>query len=91
MDETYCIIPALLNMISTPPQESSSMTMASTSASLETSHLNISTRDFKLGRMVWTLMRAKLRAGAEMSAMRTEASSRANRIVVSRPIPLWDE
>lgn len=38
-----------------------------------------------------TLEMALTRAGSEMSAIRTEAPSRANRIVVSRPIPLGEE
>ena len=62
--------------------------MASTSASLETSHLIVSRRG-GLGRMAWTFWTAVARAGSDMSAMRTAAPSRAKRMVVSSPIPLW--
>ena len=87
LSRTYCIIPALLNMISTPPHESRCFTMASTSVSLETSHLMVSSRG-GLGRIEWTFENAFSRAGSDMSAMRTAAPSRAKRIVVSSPIPL---
>ena len=83
----YCIMPALLNMMSTPPQSSRCLTMASTSDSLETSHLIVSTRG-ESESMERTFERAFSRAGSEMSAMRTAAPSRAKRMVVSRPIPL---
>ncbi len=38
-----------------------------------------------------TLEMALARAGSEMSAIRTEAPSRAKSMVVSRPIPLGEE
>ena len=62
--------------------------MASTSASLETSHLMVSRRG-GLGRMAWTFWTAVAKAGSDMSAMRTAAPSRRKRMVVSSPIPLW--
>ena len=61
--------------------------MASTSDSLDTSHLMVSSRGGS-GRMVWTFASAVARAGSDMSAMRTAAPSRAKRMVVSRPMPL---
>ncbi len=82
-----CMMPALLKMISTPPQESRWETMAATSDSLETSHLIVSRRG-GLGRISWTLAWAFARADSEMSAIRTAAPSRAKRMVVSRPMPL---
>ena len=63
--------------------------MASTSASLETSHLNVSSRGGS-GRISRTLAEAVSRAGAEISAIRTAAPSRAKRMVVSRPMPLGE-
>ena len=80
-------MPALLNMMSTPPQESRCLTAASTSDSLDTSHLMVSSRGGS-GRMEWTFDSATARAGSEMSAIRTAAPSRAKRMVVSRPMPL---
>ena len=82
-----CMIPALLNMMSTPPHESRRSTMAATSDSLETSHLHIWMRGWS-GRISSTLASAMARAGSEMSAMRISAPSRAKRMVVSRPMPL---
>lgn len=38
--------------------------------------------------MEWTFSRAVSRAEVEISVRRTEAPSRAKRMVVSRPIPL---
>jgi len=86
-ENAYCIIPALLNMMSTPPQSSRCSTMALTSDSLETSHVTVSIRG-GLWRIVWIFERAFSRAGSDISAMRTAAPSRAKRMVVSRPIPL---
>ena len=85
-----CMMPALLNMISTPPQVSTAATIASTSASLLTSHFLVSSLvlEGRLGRILLTLVRAVARAGSEISARRTEAPSRAKRMVVSRPMPL---
>ena len=61
--------------------------MASTSASLDTSHLMVSIRGGS-GRMEWTFESAVARAGSDMSAIKTAAPSRAKRMVVSRPMPL---
>lgn len=86
-----CMMPALLNMTSTPPQESRWETAAATSASRETSQVRVSTRcvvEWREGKMEWTLVRAEEREGAEMSVIRTDAPSRRKRMVVSRPMPL---
>ena len=61
--------------------------MASTSGSLDTSHLMVSSRGGS-GRIEWTFDTAAARAGSDMSAIRTAAPSRAKRMVVSRPMPL---
>ena len=39
--------------------------------------------------MVWIFWTAVVRAGVDMSVMRTEAPSRRKRMVVSRPMPLF--
>ena len=83
-------MPALLNMMSTPPQESRCLTAASTSDSLDTSHLMVSSRGGS-GRIEWTFDSAVARAGSDMSTIRTAAPSRAKRMVVSRPMPLGIE
>lgn len=59
------------------------------SDSLETSVTLVSTL-WAEGTSCWSFSRARKRAGAEMSARRTLAPSRAKRIEVSRPIPLRD-
>lgn len=53
--------------------------------------MKVSRRGKGDGRMDWTLEIAVASAGSEMSAMRTEAPSRAKRMVVSRPMPLERE
>ena len=62
--------------------------MASTSDSLDTSHLRVSRRGSGSERVERTFERAVARAGEDMSAMRTAAPSRAKRMVVSSPMPL---
>ena len=84
-----CIMPALLKIMSTPPQESTWDTIAATSSSLDTSHLIV----FNCGclGMIFSIFSVAFsKAGSEISAISTEAPSRRNRIVVSRPIPLHE-
>ncbi|KAH9845887.1 glutamine synthetase [Teratosphaeria destructans] len=83
-----CMIPALLNMTSNPPQASSLATAASTSASLETSTLTVSTLPGACGASSLALVMAFASAGSEISHIKTEAPSRRNSTVVSRPMPL---
>ena len=84
-------MPALLNRMSSPPQESTCEIMAATEDSLETSVTMVSRRPGWEGRRVESLETAVVRAGCEMSAIRTEAPSRRKRWVVSKPIPLGRE
>ena len=98
-----CMIPALLNMMSTPPQESRWSTRDLTSVSLETSqtweclvrYKNRHRQEFTCVSTLWaegtswrSFALAFSRAGAEISAMRTLAPSLAKRMHVSRPMPL---
>lgn len=82
------MIPALLKMMSRPPQASSFSIAACTSDSLETSTLVVSTLPTAFGASDFAFAIAFSKAGSEMSVINTLAPSRRNRIVVSRPMPL---
>lgn len=65
--------------------------MALMSDSLLTSQVVISILPCMFGTISLTFAMPFSRAGREMSAIRIEAPSRANRMVVSRPIPLTED
>lgn len=85
-----CIIPALLNITSTPPQGSMWAIMPLTCSSFDTSHWKVSIWLGWSGRIERTLSMAAVRAEADTSAIKTDAPSRAKRTVVSNPMPLSD-
>src|SRR3712207_3730643 len=82
------MIPALLKMTSTPPQASTTFTIASTCASLLTSQTNVSALPSTLPTTDLTFSSAAVSASGFTSASRTLAPSCRKRMEVSRPMPL---